>query len=58
MSGDRLHPNMMALDNLRPTYPDHVDDFLRAKEAHTNTPIKFAQQLFQIKEKQRMYEGN
>lgn len=57
-SGDRSHPNLIALDDLNPSYPGHVEDVVRAEEAHTNLPIEFKHRLFEISEKQRIFLGN
>jgi len=56
--GDRSHPNLVKLDSLDLSYPGHEEDVAKAEEAHMSLPMEFKSKLFEISEKQRMYEGD
>jgi len=58
--GDRCHPQLILLDSLDLSYPGWEEDVQEAEEAHTGmkTFVKFDQKLWEIQEKQRMYEGD
>lgn len=56
--GDRTHPNLVELDSLTLTYSGWAHDVAKAEEAHTSLPVEFRSRLFEIKEKQRMHDGN
>jgi len=57
-NGDRTHPNLIKLDSLQLSYPGWSADVAKAEEAHTHMPMEFRGRLFEIQEKQRMYEGD
>lgn len=58
--GDRTHPNLIALDLLAPklSYPGFRTDLQGAEKAHTNLPQEFDARLFEIREKQNIYQGD
>lgn len=56
--GDRSHPNLVELDGLRLAYEGWEDDVALAEEYHVNLPMEFQDKIFEIREKQRMYNGN
>lgn len=57
-NGDRSHPNLRQLDGLALTYAGHGDDVKEAEEMHTSKPFLFAEKLQEIKEKQRISDGD
>ena len=56
--GDRSHPNLVELDGLNLAYEGWEDDVAKAEEYHVNLPMEFQDKLFEIREKQRMYNGD
>jgi len=58
--GDRSHENLQILDNLSLSYPGWESDVREAENCHTgsSTFVKFEQKIWEIEEKQRMYEGD
>jgi len=57
-NGDRSHRNLVALDVLSLSYPQHLEDLREAEEIHTSKPFMFKDKLFEISERQKMFEGD
>jgi len=58
--GDRSHPNLQTLDKLKKklTFPGWQVDFFKAEESHTHMPLEFDRRLFEIAEKQKIFQGD
>jgi len=56
--GNRSHPNLVVLDSLVLTYSAWAKDVAAAEDAHTSKPFMFREKIKEIKEKQKMFEGD
>jgi len=56
--GNRSHPDLVKLDQLKCTYPDWQKDKAAVERAYTDYPILLSQSVEKLIKKQKLHEGN